>query len=341
MVYDKNKGREMTWSQDTFKDMLAVAIRAPSIYNVQPWKVRYNNTGFQIFQSTKRRLNVADPKLKKNDISLGCFLELCRMSLQSFGLQFTLTENTSIKYLDYESRFDIIVTEGVAFSDRLLPFVNKRRTYRGKFVYDKSFDENILKGVEVPGLKTKYITDTIEVKKWAILFDKAAKKINRRPGYFKERTDWLRFNVSDPRYFQDGLNAEALALTNTQALRANFLFNNSIFKVLSFISLEKMLVSECSRIISSQGIIGLYVKEDLQALDAGTLLIRFWLELTSKGLFACPLTCLMDFDDTKNMLDTLTPEKGMICLNVLRFGRVPDAMKIYHSARLDVNRVII
>ena len=331
----------MTWSQDIFKNMLAVAIRAPSIYNVQPWKVRYNDYGFQVFQSTKRRLNVADPEFKKNDISLGCFLELCRMSLQSFGLQLTMTEAPYEKYLDYETRFDVFVSDVTPYTDKLLSNVDKRRTFRGKFVFDKTFDESIVKSIAIQNLEIKLILENSALKKWAILFDEAAQKINHRPGYFKERTDWLRFNVSDPRYFQDGLNAEALALTNTQALRANFFFNDSIFKMLSLVGLEKTLISECSKIISSQGIILLYVKKNLPSLESGKLLMHFWLELTSKNLFACPLTCLIDFEKTKKMLDNMASGSEMICLNALRFGRVPDAMKIYHSARLDVSRVII
>ena len=56
----------MNWNQSVFKDMVELASRAPSVHNVQPWKLRYFDSGFDLFQSVKRRLHVGDPKLHDN-----------------------------------------------------------------------------------------------------------------------------------------------------------------------------------------------------------------------------------------------------------------------------------
>lgn len=331
----------MTWNKDIFKEMVKVAVRAPSVHNVQPWKVRYTGTGFQLFQSIKRRLHVGDPKLHDNDVSLGAFLEICRMHLKTQGIEFTVTVNNAEKYLDYISRFNMTITECAPETDRLYYYINKRRSYRGLFNYDPSFDSSALSSISVDHLQIKWMTGPDETKKWAKLYDNASSKINQIPGYFKELTDWIRFNKNDPRYFEDGLNAEALSLNNTDALFGKILFRVPIFKTLAALGMDKVLISEAPQIKSSQGVIAIYVDKNLSPLQMGACFVRFWLELTSKGLYACPLSALVDFTHTKDILNSLKPSDDTICLNVLRFGKVTDESKIYHSPRLDVSRVII
>lgn len=331
----------MIWNKDVFRSMVKVAIRAPSVHNVQPWKVRYTDTGFQLFQSTKRRLHVGDPKLHDNDVSLGAFLELCRMHLKTIGIEFSATNNNAEKYLDYESRFNITISECSPEIDKLYRNISKRRSYRGQFNYDKSFDHELLESIQVEKCKIKWMTGPEETKKWAVLYDNASSKINQIPGYFKELTDWIRFNKNDPKYFEDGLNAEALSLNNTDALFGKMLFRVPVFKTLALLKMDKILITEAPQIQSAQGIIAVYVDKNLTSLQMGAAFVRFWLELTSKGLYGCPLSALVDFTQTRDILNSLKPSDDMICLNVLRFGKVSDEGKIYHSPRLDVSRVII
>ncbi len=331
----------MIWNKDIFKEMVKVAIRSPSVHNVQPWKVRYTETGFQLFQSIKRRLHVGDPKLHDNDVSLGAFLELCRMHLKTSGLQFSVTSNNAEKYLDYVSRFNLTISECEPETDRLYSYINQRRSYRGLFDFDSSFDSNLLASINIDHLKIKWMTGPVETKKWAKLYDHASSEINQIPGYFKELTDWIRFNKNDPKYFEDGLNAEALSLNNTDALFGKILFRVSVFKTLAALKMDKFLITEAPQILSSQGIIAIYVDKNLTSLEMGACFARFWLELTSRGLYGCPLSALVDFTHTKDILNSLKPSNDTICLNVLRFGKVSDESKIYHSPRLDVSRVII
>ncbi|MDD4974057.1 MAG: hypothetical protein PHY93_06880 [Bacteriovorax sp.] len=335
----------MNWNKEIFNQMAAVASRSPSVHNVQPWKVQFTEDGFNLYQAKSRRLFVGDPKLHDNDVSLGCFFELCRMFLHAHGLGSTIVKDDTQKSQDfedsYEMRFKITLSPISPVQDRLYDNISKRRSFRGIFQYDKHFDENKLKEIKVDGLELKWICERDELNKWAGLYDESSSQINQGSGYFKELIHWIRFSQSDPKFLQDGLNYKALALGKMEAIMAGLLFKESIFKLLSKLSLEKILITEAPQIRSSQGILIVYANNKLGPFEMGVAFMRLWLELTSKELYACPLSALVDFTHTGNILNSMKPSNDMICLNVLRFGKVADEKNIYSSPRLGIDRIII
>lgn len=324
--------------------MASQASRAPSVHNVQPWKIRYHENGFDLFQSYNRRLHVGDPKLHDNDVSLGCFIELCSILLKKYGLSLLLEsldgEKLKTENDTYESRFRIIVKESIQELDELHPFIEKRKSYRG--VFPKiPVNEAELKSISIPGLKIKWITGEGEMKKWATIYDDASSNINKIPGYFNELVHWLRFSESQPNFNQDGLNYKALALGKAEAVLASLLFKEPIFKFLSMLKLEKALITEAPQIRSAQGIFVLFASKNLNSIEMGRAFARFWLKIESLGISACPLSALVDFTGSRNILNGLSEGDDTICLNVLRFGKVADEKIIYSSPRLDAKRFII
>ena len=335
----------MNWNKILFNEMVAVAVQAPSVHNVQPWKVQFTEQGFNLFQSFKRRLFIGDPQLHDNDVSLGCFLELCRMFLEIKGLSFDIEKDESEKVeCDgdvHEKRFVLTLKSTTPFKDPLYDFIFKRRSYRGIFDRDKDFNEDQLKSIKVKNIGLKWITVPSEVKKWADIYDNSSSHINKIPGYFSELISWIRFSDKDPSYSQDGLNREALSLKKWEGVLGSLFFKEGVFKALSKVSLEKALITEAPQIISSQGIMIVYANKNITSLEMGMGFVRFWLELTFRDLYATPLSALVDFTYSKDILNSMVPGDDMICLNVLRFGKVKNESKIYSSPRLDVNRVII
>lgn len=335
----------MDWNQDIFKDMATVAIKSPSVHNVQPWKLRYTENGFDIFQSKKRRLHVGDPKLHDNDVSLGCFIELCSMFLKRHGLELTLNKLESKNILEnddeYESRFRVSLCSVRAESDPLYDFIEKRKSFRGIFPHNPDVSEDSLKKIHIPGLEIKWITGHLEMKKWAQIYDDSSSHINKIPGYFNELIQWLRFDENHPKFNEDGLNYKALALSNAEATMGKWLFKMPVFKFLSWLSLEKLLITEAPQIKSAQGIFIIYASQDLNSIEMGRAFMRFWLTLTSLGISVCPLSTLVDFTGSLNILNSLKSSDATICLNVLRFGKVADEKIIYSSPRLGIERIII
>jgi nitroreductase len=334
----------MSWNENTFKAMATLASRSPSVHNVQPWKIRYTNTGFDLYQSFNRRLHVGDPRLHDNDVSLGCFLELCSIFLKKEGYTFSLTklEGNKIQTKNdvYEPRFKITLNETPAEKDPLYDFIEKRKSYRGIFPAIP-LDEESLKKIQIPGLDIKWITGKEKMKQWSAIYDESSSHINKIPGYFKELIHWLRFSEKHSEFNNDGLNYKALALGKPEAILGSWLFKEAVFNFLARLGMEKALITEAPQIKSAQGIFVIFASQKLNSIEMGRAFMRFWLTLESLGISVCPLSALVDFTGSLNILNTLKTDDATICLNVLRFGKVADEKIIYPSPRLGIERFII
>ena len=335
----------MSWDKTIFKEMVQFAILAPSVHNVQPWKVKFTEEGFHLFQAKNRRLHVGDPNLHDNDVSLGAFIEIADIFLKNKALKISIKKDEQIKFSDaideYEQRFFIKVDQDTFFKDELFDEVARRKSYRGLFTFDLSFDEKILSDIKIPGLEILWITGASEMKRWADIYDHSSIQINKTPGYFKELLQWLRLSKSHSKFNEDGLNYKALSLSWIEAFIGRLIFRESIFKILSYFSQEKVLLTEAPQIKSAQGIIIIYAKKDLTSLEMGRSFVRLWLSLTAKNIGVCPLSSLVDFSQSLKILDSMKTSNATICLNVFRFGKIADEKKIYSSPRLSVERIII
>lgn len=335
----------MNWNKLLFTEMTAFALLAPSVHNVQPWKVQFTEEGFNLFQAKSRRLHIGDPKLHDNDVSLGAFIELASLFLKNKAFDLSVSKNEAITLRDdqdeYQQRFFIKIIPTTHFKDHLYDEVKRRKSYRGLFTFDPLFNEQTLRDINVPGLEIKWITGPLEMKKWADLYDHSSGQINQIPGYFKELLHWLRLSKSHPKFHEDGLNYKALSLGWAEAFLGRLLFRESVFKLLTYFSLEKILITEAPQIKSAQGIIIIYANKDLTPLEMGRSFVRLWLCLSSKNLSVCPLSSLVDFSQTLKILNSLKSSDATICLNVLRFGKVANEKNIYSSPRLSAKRITL
>ncbi|HEU5267451.1 MAG TPA: hypothetical protein VFU35_12165, partial [Jatrophihabitans sp.] len=75
----------------TVEAALAVAVRAPSIHNTQPWRFRLDGNGLLLVADRNRQLRVADPDGHSMLVSCGAALDLTELALHAAGW---LTETT-------------------------------------------------------------------------------------------------------------------------------------------------------------------------------------------------------------------------------------------------------
>lgn len=66
---------------------LAVAVRAPSIHNTQPWRWQLTPAGLELHADRSRQLAVADPDGHSLLVSCGAALHLTELGLRAAGLQ--------------------------------------------------------------------------------------------------------------------------------------------------------------------------------------------------------------------------------------------------------------
>src|SRR4051794_39294469 len=70
---------------------VTVAIRAPSIYNTQPWRWEFGSDGLDLRADRSRQLAVVDPDGHSLLISCGAALALARYGLRAAGWTVTTT----------------------------------------------------------------------------------------------------------------------------------------------------------------------------------------------------------------------------------------------------------
>jgi nitroreductase len=70
---------------DTVQAALAVAVRAPSIHNTQPWRWQLRPDGLVLLADRSRQLSVADPDGHSLLVSCGAALALTELALQAAG----------------------------------------------------------------------------------------------------------------------------------------------------------------------------------------------------------------------------------------------------------------
>ena len=70
----------------TARAAIAVANRAPSLHNSQPWRWRIGDTSIHMFADTQRELPVTDPTGRDLRISCGAALHHLRVALRAAGL---------------------------------------------------------------------------------------------------------------------------------------------------------------------------------------------------------------------------------------------------------------
>jgi nitroreductase len=79
------------FDRETAEAVLAVAVRAPSIHNTQPWAWRLDSAGLTLLADRSRQLAVADPDGHSLLISCGAALYLTEVALRAAGWQVETT----------------------------------------------------------------------------------------------------------------------------------------------------------------------------------------------------------------------------------------------------------
>src|SRR5215467_14384425 len=78
-------GPRVLTSDQVLRDAVALAVRAPSIHNTQPWKFRLGQGRIELYADRSRQLPVADDSGRAMFVSCGAALVFARLALQNAG----------------------------------------------------------------------------------------------------------------------------------------------------------------------------------------------------------------------------------------------------------------
>jgi hypothetical protein len=317
-----------------FLDQLKSSISA---HNSQAFQVRRKDQTFQIWCDPQRFLPVADPHHKDLKMSLGALWETAEILLGQEGQCLKLKkinwDEDSLKGLKPAAEFEI---EKTAQASMLFSFLASRWSFRGPFKERKAAPISLTQNSQY-----RCIENPDQIKKIAARYDDVNLKFLRKAGYIEELYSWMRWSPSDPKFFEDGLNTEAMALSSIESLGGRWIMKPKIFRALDSLGLSKMLVSEAPKIQSSSFLFVILAPQASNYEEQGRIFLRGWLELTREAFFGNPLSLLTDDADAVGELrEMLSLKEDQVIVNILRAGPLPIGIQMPRPARKSMQNFV-
>lgn len=324
--------------RETLESLVREAARAPSLYNTQPARWRFEPGGdVVLFRALDRTLPVADSPGHDTDASLGAAFEGMAIALSRMSLR--LGPPLPERVAQAEGCAPVvrarISTGGV--EDPLAPQVMRRRTWRGRFTRRGARELAAARSVAAGDVHV--IDDALDIRLASRSHDAAAWRLASRRDHHAEWWAWLRLSRRNPRYRRDGLDADCLAMSTVSRLAAMVLLRPRIFSALVPLRLARPLVRERSGIRSAIALLLFMPLRNDSAFDAGRRFYRLWLELTAAGLHAAPMSASAKDPRARAQYDALVPSDRRL-VAVLRVGHV-GADRVPESSRLPVAELLV
>jgi nitroreductase len=277
--------------------------RAPSAHNTQPWTLRYERDRVLLGFDPARRLAASDPTRRDLELSLGAFAEAVLIAAADEGIALRFEGD---RFVAADTPYDTPFTRAD---------LEHRRTSRlpyepGRIADLSAARRQLREGEALHELSARTVIE---------LFSRADRHVYETPPVVEELRAWLRLDPRDPRYTQDGLNAECLDLSRLEA-RALALALRP--RVLSFA--RRALTSASARVLRRDHSILVLEGPSEAVRESGRSLLRVWLALDRVGYRTHPLSQLIDCGETAAALAELLGVPRERLFAIFRAGRSPE-----------------
>jgi nitroreductase len=374
-VDDLSDEDEASIDDAVFREIVDEAKRAPSKLNAQParWRLTHGCV-LELLEAPERRLFASDPSGRAHRIALGCAWEGTRIALQRRGYRIvdemgafvadegvvvrgrvvgkprtsTATPLAQTAIAPSASASAVIATGALATEvsdvrevrDPLADAVFVRATWRSRMAPVENDVVLATLGRRVARLGCTMTTKRDCISLAASRIDRATVAGLLQPRRLEENRDWHRFAHDDPRWAQDGVNREALAIGALAGVARSALFHRPAFTAFARAGLAGALMSEASATRSASALVAVTAPSDEPEVVVGARFYRAWLTATSLGLVVCPMSALTDDDDARAALTTalaLPEERALVSL--WRVGRARGPLPP-PSPRLETDELI-
>jgi nitroreductase len=326
---------------DLQRQLVREAARAPSVHNVQPARWRFLPGGeVRLFRDVRRALPVADPSGHDVLVSLGAAFEGLALALSLRGLGLSAPEPCD----GPEGPFVPIARAWIvdaAAPDPLAGELLRRRAYRGRFRRADAVEIAALRERFAAAPHVTLLFGGEDLGRLARRHDEASYGFLRRPPYAAELYRWMRFRRGTPEWRRDGLNADCMALSAAERWAGAVLLHPRVYPLMKVLGLARSITSEARQIASASALLLFHAPREQPPFEVGRCFHRLWLELSSAGWHACPLSALAD-DAAANAeirrAAGLPEERRLV--NVLRVGKAPSGA-VAESPRLPAEELLI
>jgi nitroreductase len=291
--------------------------RAPSAHNTQPWLLEYAADRIEVRFDPARYLEAGDPTRRDLFLSLGAFVEAVLITAAADGVG--LAFEPAVEGTRVGSFAPDVTSYATRFSSADL---ERRQTSRLQYEPGR-LDEGVLAaardelgdGARLHELGSRDVVD---------LFTVAARHMYEMPPVVAELRSWLRLSKRDPDYERDGLSYECLDLSRIEAGVLSLLLRPWVYRAVRSVHLHHALAaSERSVLDSDVSILVLEGSAEGPAnlIAHGRTLLRVWLALSSFGVYAHPLSQIIDCATTETAIAErleLSPDRHL--LSIFRAG---------------------
>lgn len=317
---------------DTLRALVAEAMLAPSVHNVQParWRI-VDPATIDLFEDATTRLKVGDPRGNDAGISLGAAAEGLRLAASRHGLALKKqppppqSDATLVPIARYS------LAESGTPPDPLAASVGARASWRGDFAAVGATDR--ADAGRLAGSDSAVIGDPAALIEAARIFDTASYGFMRDHAFRAELRSWMRFTPRHPRWDRDGLNASAMALGSLEAIGASVVLGPA-FGVLDRFGVAPGLLAEGKKIAAAAGVVVFHRPAAEAPFDSGAAFYRLWLQIEAAGFGAAVLAALADDPGAAREIARMAGiSESHRIVSAFRLGRRPAGSKLERARR--------
>ena len=289
----------------TVRTAIALACRAPSVHNTQPWQWRLGRNSVHLYADLRRWLPATDAEGRDLIVSCGAVLHHARVALAAAGLRTTLRRRPNPDELDHLAALTLTAGPPADADLALAGTITRRRTDRRPFsswgVPDLMFAELAARASDLGAVLTDVSDDRTRLMSTiagAACIQEAA------PAYRHETALWSGRSVG-----VDGIPAPNLLLDTPAGTPARRFATGTI---------DQIDVDEPDGALLA--VLGTASDDVLSQLRAGEALSAVMLHATTLGLATCPLSQPLEVESTRTALRDDVLRGAMAPHLVLRIG---------------------
>lgn len=286
---------DSTIPKEIILKVIEAGIQAPSADNMQPWKFKVIQNGFELWLDRENMGLFFDNKGIATNIGCGALIENVTAYAKAAHLSIKITyDNThSNKFAEFK-----LTPNKESVSSRLSEAVFNRRTDRNLYIRSK----------EIPAAVRKDLGATVEANEDFHLHYFQGIKERKRIIRIVTATDFIRFSHEKVhKDFYDVLRFGEMAAKTRDGLAQSTLGIEWFFipvlkllkpwkitKILNYIGLHRVMALRGSWLpmVTAPHIVAITHEGTADYLEAGRVMQQFWLHATNEGLSVQPLGAL-------------------------------------------------
>lgn len=289
----------------TVRAAIALAVRAPSVHNSQPWDWRFSGRTIELRADTGRRLRQADPEGRDLLISCGCVLHHFTIAAAALGWA---THIDRLPEPDVTARIELVPHEPREEDIALVTAIPRRRSDRRRYATRPltAWEENrLVRGATDHDAMLRFVDDAPRRAALTAAAVEARGLHRADPDYGIELASW-----SGRRYAADGVPARNAVLTTAAPMVRDFS--------------DALLADTEAHDGAALTVLSTADDTPLDRLRAGEAASAVLLTATRLNLASCLITEPLELTCTRGLIRDCVVAEGAEPQLVVRIGHLPD-----------------